>query len=307
MFKKNKIANNNYAMYKYIKSANKIRLTAVVMIVLASVLCSACLCARGVSAMPFYNLKPAQKIVLRAEFSTEYASSSAERKHNIALACKAINGTLIDVGKEFSFNRVVGARTEKRGYQSAKIIVNGEFVDGVGGGVCQVSTTLYNAALLAGLRISEFHPHSLQVGYVAPSFDAMVSGGGFDLRFINDTDNPIYIITAADGKKVKVSVYGQPMDCKYVRHSVQTGFIEPPEPKLVKDVNGEFPDLFIGQTKTVKWAKRGLKSEGYLIKTVDGKVEWTKKLRADRYAPIAAVVIEGQATPSESEDYGVIE
>jgi vancomycin resistance protein YoaR len=69
---------------------------------------------------------------------------------------------VVDVGGEFSFNLTVGKRTEKRGYKTAKIIVNGEFVDGVGGGVCQVSSTLYNAVLLAGLNVIEYHPHSLQ-------------------------------------------------------------------------------------------------------------------------------------------------
>ena len=81
-------------------------------------------------AMPFYDLKP-QEIVLRAQFYTSYTTSTEERKSNIALAAKSIDNTLIDVGGEFSFNKTVGARTEKRGYKRAKIIVDGEFVDGV--------------------------------------------------------------------------------------------------------------------------------------------------------------------------------
>ena len=99
---------------------------------------------KTVNAMPFYDLRP-QEMVLRAEFCTYYSSSTSERKHNITLATKALDNTFIDVGAEFSFNLTVGERTVKRGYKTSKIIVAGEFVDGVGGGVCQVSTTLYNA------------------------------------------------------------------------------------------------------------------------------------------------------------------
>lgn len=96
--------------------------------------------------------------------------------HNIALAAEKINGCILADGEEFSFNGRVGARTESNGFLSAPIILEGDFVEGVGGGVCQASTTVYNAALLAGMEITEQHPHSLRVGYVEPSFDAMVSG-----------------------------------------------------------------------------------------------------------------------------------
>ena len=145
-------------------------------------------------AMPFYDLQP-KDIVLRATFSTDYSKSSAERKHNVGLAAKSLDNVFVDAGGEFSFNKTVGERTYKRGYKSAKIIVNGEFTEGVGGGVCQVSTTLYNAALLAGLEISEVNQHSVAVSYVAPSFDAMVNSGSADLRFINRTHNPVIIRT----------------------------------------------------------------------------------------------------------------
>ena len=123
--------------------------------------------AMQTKAMPFYDLQPSS-LTTRASFYTSYPSSTAERKHNIILASKSIDNTFIDVGGEFSFNLVVGDRTEKRGYKKSKIIINGDFADGIGGGVCQVSTTLYNAVLLAGLEIIEYHPHSLPVSYVAP-------------------------------------------------------------------------------------------------------------------------------------------
>jgi vancomycin resistance protein YoaR len=161
-------------------------------------------------AMPFYDLKP-KFLTERAVFSTSYETSSSERKHNIALASKSLNNTIVDVGAEFSFNMTVGARTEKRGYKTAKIISGGEFVDGVGGGVCQVSTTLYNAVVRAGLMVTEYHPHSLQVSYVLPSTDAMVNSGSADLRFVNNTNNPIIIKTTATNTTITIKIVGEPL------------------------------------------------------------------------------------------------
>ena len=98
----------------------------------------------------------------------------------------------------------MGARTKARGFLPAKIIENGEFVEGVGGGVCQVSTTLYNCALLAGFNIEEYHPHSLAVSYVPPSRDAMVSGLSCDLKIKNNSD---IIVTCTDNKNVIAALY----------------------------------------------------------------------------------------------------
>ncbi len=99
----------------------------------------------------------------RVSFTTYYSSSTENRKHNIKLASSKINGIVLSVGEEFSFNKIVGVRSEENGFLPAKIIYNGDFIEGVGGGVCQVSTTLYNASLLNGLKITEHHPHSLSV------------------------------------------------------------------------------------------------------------------------------------------------
>ena len=130
---------------------------------------------------------------LLSTFTTRYDGSNAPRAHNIRLASEKINGTVLCNGEAFSFNETVGQRTVERGFKSAKIIERGEFVDGVGGGVCQVSTTLFNAALLSGCDMTEFHQHSLAVSYVPPSFDAMVSGTYFDLKFENRTGYTLYI------------------------------------------------------------------------------------------------------------------
>ncbi|MBR0190109.1 MAG: VanW family protein [Clostridia bacterium] len=253
--------------------------------------------AVSVFAMPFYDLQP-QETVLRAEFSTDYSKSSAERKHNIALAAKSLDKTLIDVGGEFSFNRTVGARTEKRGYKSAKIIVKGEFVEGVGGGVCQVSTTVYNAAIRAGLDITEAHGHSLAVSYVKPSCDAMVNSGSADLRFINRTHNPVIIRAFANGKTLTVKIFGEPMTEKHELKSVILEEI-PPEYTVIKDNDGEYPDLYLGERRIIKNGVKGIISEGYLITTVNGKTVSKARVRRDRYLSVGGVIVEGTVIPPE--------
>lgn len=243
-------------------------------------------------SMPFYDLRPSE-LCLRAEFFTSYPASSDERKHNIKVAAKSLDNVLIDVGAEFSFNYTVGERTEKRGYKQAKIIFNGKFIDGIGGGVCQVSTTLYNAALLAGLDITEFHPHSLPVSYVAPSFDAMVNSGSADLRFVNVTHNPIFIKTFTDDVTLKISIYGEPMTEKYVRQSRITQEIPNDKYEVLIDEKGEFPDLFLGEKKVISYGRSGYKSEAVLIKTINGKAVSSKLLRKDVYRAVSGIIIEG--------------
>jgi vancomycin resistance protein YoaR len=150
-----------------------------------------------------------KKTQLLYTFTTYFDGDNAGRAANIKLAAQKINGTILPAGESFSFNSVVGARTAQNGFNIAKIIEDGKYLDGVGGGVCQVSTTLYNAALLSGLEIVEYHPHSLSVGYVSPSRDAMVSGNYFDLKFKNNKLTPIYIRTNVDGGSVTCSIYGE--------------------------------------------------------------------------------------------------
>ena len=250
--------------------------------------------------MPFYDLKPSF-LRVRSEFYTSYGSSTDDRKSNIATAVSTLNNTFVDVGGEFSFNRTIGPRTQKRGYKSAKIIVGGKFVDGVGGGVCQVSTTLYNAVLLSGLKVTEYHAHSLPVSYVAPSFDAMVNSGSADLRFINNTHNPLIILAYADGQTLKIKILGEPMQEKYIRQSTITEYFDAPSEEVVFDEKGEYPDLYEGERKTITWAKQGYLSEGVLVKTINGKEISRKRIRKDKYNAVRGVVVEGRAKRPEIE------
>jgi hypothetical protein len=114
----------------------------------------------------------------------------------------------VPAGAEISFNKIVGPRTESRGYREAQIIVDGEYVDGIGGGVCQASTTLFNALVRAGLNITESHNHTLKSHYVPLGCDAMVSSR-CDLRFINNSGSPVYFETEVKDNRIYVTIYGK--------------------------------------------------------------------------------------------------
>jgi vancomycin resistance protein VanW len=145
---------------------------------------------------------------LRSAYFTNYASSSANRKSNLALAASKLDGHLLQPGDVFSYNDHVGPRTESRGWKTAHQFQDGQIVDGIGGGVCQSSSTLYNAVLMGGLKIVERHNHSLPVAYLSPARDASVSFGHLDFKFANNTDGPLYLTAEADGKKFHIRLYG---------------------------------------------------------------------------------------------------
>lgn len=232
---------------------------------------------------------------LRAKFYTSYDSSVEERKHNIALAAAAIDGTLIEKGCQFSFNAVVGERTEARGYLPAKIILYGAFTDGIGGGVCQVSSTVYNAALLAGMTILEYHPHSLSVSYVEPSFDAMVNSAGSDLRFENQTAFPVLLRATADGARLTVFVYGAKTDRRFVRESKQVERIPAPPEQIRDALAGEYPDLKDGELRVLSYGRDGLKSVGILAEYKGERLISRKIIRKDTYLPLQGISVRGCA------------
>ena len=145
---------------------------------------------------------------LLASFTTEFSGSNANRIHNITLATRMINGTLLMPGQEFSFNQVVGPCTLAAGFKPALEIVRQEYVPGVGGGVCQVVTTLYNAVLLAGLKPTERRPHSLLVGYVPPGRDATVYYNTIDFKFRNTTNANLMIAARVHENSLTVSIIG---------------------------------------------------------------------------------------------------
>ncbi|MEK5333340.1 VanW family protein [Lysinibacillus sp. FSL W8-0992] len=137
--------------------------------------------------------------VVVASYTTYFNSSDAGRNKNIELSAKAINNVIVGSGDTFSFNTVVGPRDEENGYQPAPEIINKKLVMGIGGGICQTSSTLFNAVDQLPIKFVERHHHSLDVGYVPKGRDATVSYGGLDFRFQNTSDVP-FLIKATYGK-----------------------------------------------------------------------------------------------------------
>ncbi len=230
-----------------------------------------------------------QATVKRGEFSTDYSSSSAERKSNVNLAISYLNGTIIKKGEEFSFNKTVGKRSEERGFLPSKVIINGQFQEGVGGGVCQVSSTLYNALILSNVEITERHQHSLQVSYVEPSFDAMVSDGYADLKFVNLTENDLYIVASANGRKIRIRIYGEENDYEIKRIS-KTEEVLPPPKREIRYTD----ELEKGKAKVLSYEKNGLISSAYIEIYKNGKFVKSKRLSKDKYLPVNEVVLIGK-------------
>lgn len=215
-----------------------------------------------------------------SSYTTYFNQDDKSRVQNIRIATELINGVILQAYGEFSFNQTVGKRTAEAGFQQAKIIVNGEYVLGTGGGVCQVSTTLYNAALKSGLTVTEFHPHSLQVSYVAPSRDAMVSSHS-DLKFVNPYAFPVKLCAEVKEGAVRVRFTGKKDGYRYEIVSETLGEIPPPPP-IIKD--GEKENI-------IRSPKNGVKSQAFLERYYGDKLVSRTRLRQDEYRPIQGIIV----------------
>lgn len=151
-----------------------------------------------------------QKIRVIGEYTTTLLDRSDSRINNIRLASQKINCTVLSPGEEFSFNRTVGRRTAAKGYEEAPIIVRTpegpKKKKAKGGGICQISTTMYNAVEKSGLKVTERHMHSKNVGYVPRGDDATVSYGSVDFRFVNNRDHPIMLRVKVNRKSLTVRI-----------------------------------------------------------------------------------------------------
>lgn len=218
-----------------------------------------------------------------ASYTTYFNTDEKDRTQNICIAASLVDGITLQAYGEFSFNQTVGRRTQEAGFRQAKIIVNGEYVLGVGGGVCQVSTTLYNAALKAGLEVVEFHPHSLRVSYVAPSRDAMVSTQS-DLKLFNPHPIPVRLKTQVSDGCLRVCFYAEETQAKrFDRFEISSTVLEEiaPPPPIVKD--GEKEEI-------VRSPKNGIKSEAYIERYRGDILLSRKRLRVDEYRPVQGIL-----------------
>ena len=250
-----------------------------------------------IKTMPNITRQSLQKYThKRSEFSTNIETSSSGRKYNIRKALNAINGIHLNKYEKFSFNKTVGRRTADNGYKNAKVILDGEFVEGVGGGVCQVSSTLYNAVLLAGLEVVSSQKHSQRVGYVKPGFDAMVNYGTSDLVFENNSDGDIYILCKYTNNLITISIYGS--DLQNVSYSREYEIVNPVsagQTKIIYDTENKYADkvMYDDEFFELKKARDGYTIKSYLIKTINGEPVKKVLLRTDKYLPQHSVLVYG--------------
>lgn len=207
---------------------------------------------------------------LRSAYFTNYASSSANRKSNLALAASKLDGHLLHPGEVFSYNDRVGPRSESKGWKTAHQFQDGQIVDGVGGGVCQSSSTLYNAVLMGGLKIVERHNHSLPVAYLSPARDASVSYGHLDFKFANNTNGPLYLTAAADGKNFHIRLYG-PLSTLVPKVNIETTepvYLPSGSYKVAAKRTIQYPDGRI-ETEDLGWDTYGKPKPVVSTKTIE--------------------------------------
>jgi vancomycin resistance protein YoaR len=225
-----------------------------------------------------------------AGFNTEFASrSSAERANNINLATKAINGTVLMPGDVFSFNNIVGKRTAEKGYQSAPVIIDNKVDYDFGGGICQVSSTLYNAILRTTMKSTERVHHTIPSSYVNIGEDATVDFGNIDYKFKNTLSYPIYLEGYTSGGNVYFNLYssssilGKTYDISNeVYATVQAGT------KYIDD-----PTMLAGQTEVVQKPYTGYKVKVYKKTMQNGAVVTQELVSDDYYRPVDGVIKRG--------------
>ena len=228
-------------------------------------------------------------------FTTSYSSSKSARCENIANGCRLINGTTLYPGDEFSTYEAVSPFTEKNGCYLAGSYLNGKVVDSLGGGICQVSTTLYNAVLLSELDVTERYNHSMIVSYVDPSKDAAIAeSSGKDFKFVNNTDHPIYIEGHTADKKITFTIYGvetRPSNrtVEYVSEVLET--INPTSDALYPDAS--YPLGYI----SVTGAHIGYKARLWKIVKEDGVQVSKEIVNNSSYKMVPRSAVVGVSTP----------
>lgn len=226
---------------------------------------------------------------LLSKYTTRYDESNLNRSNNIKLASEKINGTILMPGETFSYNKIVGARTIKAGYKEAAVYMGGKVVDGIGGGICQVSSTLYNAALEANLEIVSRRNHYFITSYVSASRDATVSYGAIDFKFKNSRNYPIKIECKSNNGICGISIYGIKEETEY--EVVIEDKITEVIPYTTKYIETKL--LEKGVENQIQKGVNGYKSEAYRILKLNGQVVSKTLLSKDSYNPLQEIIEKG--------------
>lgn len=225
---------------------------------------------------------------LLASYTTRFDPAKVSRTYNVSVAAKALDEILVRPGHEVSFNKVVGPRSSEAGYKNAPVIVNNEFVDGLGGGVCQVSTTLYNSILLANLEVVERTNHALPVSYVPIGRDATVVYDALDFKFRNNTESYLYLKSFVYGGQITIKIYG---NTAYKRDvSVNTWITQEIEPKVVYETD---PNLPKNEQIVKQEGAKGFKASAERVVRLNGLVEKRETLSSSDYNPMNKVIAVG--------------
>ncbi|MGD9498331.1 MAG: VanW family protein [Armatimonadota bacterium] len=234
--------------------------------------------------------------VVLGQYSTRFNPGRVDRTHNLRLAVSKLNETVLHPGEVFSFNQTVGERAVAEGWREAPIFIDGDVQPSTGGGICQVATTTYNAALLANLDMVERHHHSRPVDYVPAGRDATVYWGQYDLRFRNSLKHPILILAEVGSSTVSVRILGARSDDAEVE-IVREGLMRiPHETKQIED-----PELEEGKTEVEKPGRDGWRVTVYRKARRGGELVRDERLHTDFYAPQTEVVRVGTKPPEKPE------
>lgn len=229
---------------------------------------------------------------------TTKTTDNKNRNQNIKLAVDAIDGTVLKPGQEFSFNLATGNRTSEKGYQPAGAYKNGILIEEPGGGVCQVSTTLYHAIIQSGYRTTERNAHSFAPSYVEKGQDAMVSFDGYagpDLKFINTGKASVVLRAAFSNRELKMSIVGLPLLDEGVEVSIRSEKVRDVEPGEASYV--ENTTLPYGTEKTVDAASNGSVWKSYRVLKKNGEVVEEQPLHNSRYKAKTAVIQRNTTDP----------
>ncbi len=222
-----------------------------------------------------------------ANFTTRYDVSDRNRSTNLEIACQKINGKVILAGETFSYNQTLGPRTAAAGYKNGKVYEAGEVVDGIGGGICQISSTLYNTALMANLEIVERRNHQFVTSYLPAGRDATVVYGAIDFKFKNTRKFPVRIVASAKNGIATVSMFGIKEEQEYTfTFSTKTVASIPPTTKYEEDAS-----LPAGTEKVKRKGANGLKTETYITKSLNGKAISTTLLSKDTYDAMTKIIL----------------
>ena len=222
-------------------------------------------------------------------FTTRYDPSDVDRTTNLRIACQKINGKVVLAGDTFSYNQTLGARTAAAGYKNAKVYEAGEVVDGIGGGICQISSTLYNAILMANLQAVERRNHQFTTSYVGAGRDATVVYGVTDFKFKNTRKYPVRIVASAQNGIATVSIYGIKEEEEYT-FNFYTKVISTIAPTIKYEEDSSLPS----GTENIKRAgTNGQITETYITKILNGKTVSTNLLSRDTYSAMQRIVVRG--------------